>query len=363
MTTLSSSPPDYDPNRTGELDFERPEGGAPVTFWRQATPGTTYVRCLLPARHLGGQSLPLESRDLHWDDEADRLMMPRHQGAAVWQFLGDDNRGRVALGLQDTGVRTLMEVDDNYLQPHPHVAGQVRGWFPTIADAKRAGGSYSNEMHCLLVPLMDGVIVSTPYLREQYLEYTDDVFVCPNTVEPDDWFDLEEKDPAVLRIVYSGSQSHLRDAPQLNKALKWASRQKGVEVWLQGVNPPWGFATQVPWTNSLQEYRRVLGRFDVGLAPVVPGKWANGKSDLKALEYTMASVVPLLAREEPYRPWFDKPEFLVDSDERAWLEKVKWVVRNRDALPGMLDVARAYVLDERTTEANVWKWEKAIGIA
>jgi hypothetical protein len=182
-------------------------------------------------------------------------------------------------------------------------------------------------------------------------------------VDPDDWVDLEEKDQNVLRIVYSGSQSHLRDAPQLKKALKWAARQKGVEVWLQGVNPPWGFATNVRWTDSLAEYRRVLGRFDVGLAPLIGGTWANGKSDLKALEYTMAGVVPFLAREEPYRPWFDKPDFLVESGESNWLEKVKWIVRNQDALPSLLETARAYVLDERTTQSNVWKWKKAIGDA
>lgn len=354
MTTLSSS---------AQADLQIERDTADFTFWHQATPGATYVRGHLPARHANGQCLQLENGDLDWDNECDRLVMARHKGAAVWQFLGDDYRGRIALGLQDLSVRTLMEVDDNYLQPHPHISGQARGWFPTIADAKRAGGSYSNEMHRLLVPLMDGIIVTTPYLRKQYLEHTDSVFLCPNTVDPGDWVGLEGKDPSVLRIVYSGSQSHLRDAPQLRKALKWASRQSGVEVWLQGVNPPWGFAANVPWTESLADYRRTLGRFDVGLAPVISGKWANGKSDLKALEYTMAGVVPLLAREEPYRPWFDKSEFLVDSDERAWLEKVKWVVRNRDALPGMLDVARAYVLDERTTETNVWKWKRAIGIA
>jgi hypothetical protein len=207
---------------------------------------------------------------------------------------------------------------------------------------------------------MDGVIVSTEYLRDAYLEYSDHVYVCPNTVDPPDWEDLEEKDPSVLRIVYSGSRSHLRDVPEVKKALKWAARQQGVEVWLQGVNPPWGFYQHVPWSDTLADYRRALGRFDVGLAPLIGGTWANGKSDLKALEYTMAGVVPFVAREEPYRPWFDKPDFLVESGESNWLEKVKWIVRNQDALPSMLEQARGYVLGERTTAANVHRWEEAI---
>ncbi len=355
MTTLSSSRPEAP---TGdELLLERP--GGPVTFWRQATPGTTYVRCLLPARHLGGQCLPLESSDLQWDDEQDKLVMPRQSGAAVWQFLGDDMRTKIAWGQQDIGIRVLLECDDNYLHPHPHVAGAVKAWHKTIEEAKHSTG-YSNEMHRLLVPTMDGVIVSTEYLRDRYLEYNDHVYVCPNTVDPDDWVDLEEKDPDVLRIVYSGSRSHLRDVPEVKKALKWAARQKGVEVWLNGVSPPWGFAKQAPWTDTLSEYRRALGKFDVGLAPLLGGTWANGKSALKALEYTMAGVVPFLAREEPYRPWFDKPDFVVESGESNWLEKVKWIVRNQDALPSLLEQARSYVLGERTTADNVSRWEEAI---
>ncbi len=355
MTTQSSSRPE----ELQEHDLEREEGECLATFWRQATPGGAYVRCLLPARWLPGQSLPIRQSDLWWNDELDQLHMPRQRGgAAVWQFLGDNFRSRIAWGLQDQGVRTLMEVDDNYTHPHPRPPGAVVAWHRTIEEAKRGTG-YSNEMHRLLIPTLDGVIVSTEYLRDIYLEYTDSVYVCPNCVDPADWEDLEEKPSDVLRIVYSGSQSHLRDAPQLNKAMKWGSRQKGVEVWLQGVNPPWTFASHVPWTETLAEYRRKLGAFHVGLAPVIPGYWADGKSDLKALEYTMAGVVPFIANEEPYRPWWGT-DFVVESSEDAWLERVKWIVRNRDALPELLQEARDYVLGQRTIGANVWRWKEAI---
>lgn len=355
MTTQSSS-------RLDELELERDE--ADVTFWRQATPGTTYVRCLLPARYLNGQCLGLESWDLDWDHELDRMVMPRQKGVSVWQFLGDDWRSRIAFALQEQGVRVLMEVDDNYTTPHPVWPGQKVAWHPTIREATRLGGSgYSNEMHRLLVPEMDGIIVSTPYLRRTYLEYSDDVFLCPNTVDPVDWEDLEEKDPDVLRIVYSGSKSHMRDAPLVKRALKWASRQPGVEVWLQGVGKDeWLFAHKHPWTVSLSEYRRTLGRFDVGVAPLIGGEWADGKSDLKALEYAMAGVLPLLSFEEPYRPWFDRLDYLVDSSEDAWLDRIKWVVKNRDAIPELVDRARTYVLNERTTEANAWRWRKALDV-
>jgi hypothetical protein len=362
VTTQSSSTP-AEPKLLEHDLLRGEEEECLATFWRQATPGGAYVRCLLPARALPGQSVPLEREDLYWDQKLDQLYMPKQRGAAVWQFLGDDWRSRIVWALQDQGVRTLMEVDDNYTRHHPHVAGQAKAWYRTIAEATRPGASgYSNEMHRLIIPTLDGVIVSTEYLRDVYLEYTDHVFHCPNTVDPADWEDLEEKPEDVLRIVYSGSQSHLRDAPQVNKALKWASRQKGVEVWLQGVNPIWGFATNVPWTDTLSEYRRKLGAFHVGVAPLIPGEWANGKSDLKALEYAMAGVVPLVAREEPYRPWWDT-DFDVEATEAGWLERIKWIVRNQDAIPELLQNARDYVLEHRTIGANIWRWKEALDVA
>lgn len=346
-----------------DLVLERlPDEECLATFWQQATPGTTYYRCLLPARYLPGQCLNLQPIDLEWDEEKDQLLMPRHSGVAVWQFLGDDARTRVAWALQEQGVRTLLEVDDNYINPHPTFSGQ-RVWERTIEDSLRPGASgYSNEMHRKIIPTMDGVIVSTPYLASIYGEYNDKVYVCRNAVDPDDWVDLAPKDPETLRIVYSGSISHLHDAPYVTKAFKWAARQPRVEVYVQGFAPKgWTFAKLVPWTDSLAEYRRSLGQFDVGVAPLRPGRWANGRSDLKALEYAMAGVMPLVANEEPFREFGEVfPELLVDSDERAWLDAIKRVVRDRDSVKETTERVRKYVLDNRTMEKCIVSWREAI---
>lgn len=335
-----------------------------ATFWQQATPGTTYYRCYLPAMYLPGQCLWLKETDLQWDDVRDELVMPRQRGAAVWQFLGDHARTKIAYGQQMLGIRVLMEADDNYLVPNPPVPGQQRFWFKTIKEAANYRGEigYSNEKHRLIAADLDGIIVATPYLRKQYLEYNDNVYLCRNQIEPADWVDLEEKDPDVLRIVYSGSPSHQHDAPYVTKAFKWAARQPGVEVWVQGFMPRgWTFAKAVPWTEGLAQYRRKLGSFDVGVAPLRPGKWANGKSDLKALEYGIAGVLPLVAREEPYLEFGEVfPDLLVDSDERAWLDAVKAIVKNRDQVKQKADEVKQYVLEHRTIEKNIDPWREAI---
>jgi hypothetical protein len=102
-------------------DFDYEQAGSLATFWRQATPGTAYWRGFVPMQALPGQVLPLEPdslglKDVPGTDGAQLLVLHKHEGTAIWQFLGDDSRSRIALQLRRQGVRTLMEVDDLYLR-------------------------------------------------------------------------------------------------------------------------------------------------------------------------------------------------------------------------------------------------------
>lgn len=295
------------------------------------------------------------------DDQVIRV--ERARGTQVWQFLGDDGRTRLALKMQENGFRTVLEVDDNYALGAPKINGKHSGtWRDTHAEAVQDGTGYSYEVHRAIIEDFDAVIVATENLADTYREYNENVFVCPNQVEPGDWTDLDDKDPDVLRIVWSGSTSHWPDVPVITKAMKWAARQPGVEVYYFGLQPRGApIGKRVPWVTSLSDYRKRLGMFDVGLAPVKPHRWANGKSDLKCLEYAMAGVLPVLGESVPYEDWFDRfPEFVVPFNESAWLDKIKWIVKNRDLVKDVAETWKDIVLSERTVEGNIDKWREAL---
>lgn len=332
-----------------------------ATWWRQSTPGTTYWRCVVPARQLPGQVLPFEISDIKEVDGG--FAFPRMRGdVAIWQFLGDDRRSRIAGALQRSGARTLMELDDDYTRMAPYMrSGQIKHpWKATIADA---GAGYSHEMHRILVPKMDGLIVSTEYLADVYSDYHDEIFVCPNSIDPSDWrYEREPHD--TFRIVYYGSPSHLMDAPLVTKALKWAARQPNVEVFTVGfVNRSWSFKHEaVPWANDMHEARKKLFSFDLGLAPLKSNPWADGKSDVKVLEYAMAGVLPLMSRAEPYRPWFDvAPDLVLDNDD--WEAAIRWAVKNPDDVRLRARDIREHVLSHRTIHSSIDRWKEALNAA
>lgn len=341
---------------TARYDFVRE--GSLATFWRQATPGTTYWRGYLPMKHLPGQVLPIADDSL--DMDGDKLVLNRQAGdTAIWQFLGDDGRSRIALQMRRQGLRTLMEVDDTYLKFAPPLYGKHGAWTRTHAEAVANGTGYSVEMHRKVVPQMDGIIVSTEYLADLYAEWNDTVYVCRNSVDPEDWA-VERTESDVLRIGYYGSPSHIRDWPRVKKAMKWASRQPGVEVVMIGFHPPGWSGKSLPWNDDVLAARQNLGQIDVGIAPLTQNPWANGKSDLKAVEYAMAGVLPLVEDAPPYSPWVDSGWPFCPSTPAEWDDVIADVVKNRDRVAEQAAAAKAYVLAERTIEQNIHAWREAV---
>lgn len=340
---------------SGSFDFKRE--GSLATFWRQATPGTTYWRGYVPMLHLPGQMCKMEDSSLAMEDG--QLILNGHEGTALWQFLGDDGRSRIALQLQRQGIRTVMEVDDNYLRFAPPLYGKYGSWTRTHREAMENGTGYSVEMHRKVVPMMDAIVCATEALAEEYAEYNDSVYVCPNSIMPEDW-EVERVESDILRIGYYGSPSHVRDYPRVKKALKWAARQRDVQVVFIGFQPPGWSGDVVAWEDDVIKGRQNLGAIDVGIAPLTRNVWADGKSDVKALEYAMAGVMPIVEDAPPYSPWKRSGWGYVPSTEAEWEEVIRHVVAHRDIVPAEAAKAKAYVLAERTIEKNIHAWREAV---
>jgi hypothetical protein len=339
------------------FDFEYED--ALATFWRQATPGTTYWRGYLPMLYLPGQVIQMDANTFSWDDETKTLSSPHQKGVAIWQFLGDDGRSRIALQLQRQGVKTIMEIDDNYLRYAPPLYGKHGAWAKTHREALESGNGYSTEMHRKVVPMMDALIVSTDDLANEYDSVHDNIHVCPNSVDPTDW-NVERTESDVLRIGYYGSPSHMKDYPLAKKALKWAAMQDDVEVSMIGFAPPAFSGKVVPWNDDLFGGRAALGNIDVGIAPIKRNPWADGKSDVKAMEYAMAGVMPILHDAPPYSPWKDMGWEWMPSNEKEWDEAIRDIVSMRDEVKALAAAAKKYVLEYRTIQGNIGSWEAAI---
>lgn len=345
-----------------------------ATFYYQATPGTAYWRCLVPARHLPGQAI--FNYPVRVQDEEGKLVLPQHAGAAVMQFTGDEAHYLLAKYLKEQGVRVLVEVDDNYAHWFPEHMKRA-GWSHKIADTLKEVVTddgktvkmpvgYSVECHLETVKIADGVICTTPFLAAQYRKHNENVFVCGNHIDPQDWPALDKPDDGVFRIGWFASGSHRNDGALIEQALRWAYKQPNVEVVMMGVgatsNQPWwrDFSYKhIPWSPDFAVYRKLIQQFDVNLCPVVPTPWAQYRSDLKALEGAMSGALSVVSDVPPYAD-LEMPHVTRCKTPREFLRKIQWCVANRDLVREQALDQRAWTLEHRTIQKNISAWETAI---
>lgn len=326
-----------------------------ATFYHQATPGTTYWRCLLPARELPGQAIFSGPARLEGKDG--KMVLPQHAGTAVFQFTGSDEAHLLIKHMQKEGIRVLVEIDDNYTHWFPN---QMRpaGWGRRIGDAP-----FTVEQHLETVKIADGVICAGEHLGKQYRPYNKHVYVCPNQIDPQDWDEPAKPDDGVFRIGWFASGSHGGDETLIRRGLEWASKQPDVEVTLVGLGarpngkPIFDFRYRhVPWSNDFGVYRKFISEFDVGLAPVIGTPWAVCRSDLKALEYGMAGALPVVSDLPPYES-VDVPKAKTAKD---FLREIQSLVGDREGTRKRAREWRDHVLQHRTVKAQIGLWREAV---
>lgn len=340
--------------------MSRPEPVA--TFWRQKSSGGAYWRCEVPARHLPGRVNQVTYADLEPDENGDPHFPHQAGNTSIWQFAANATYGRMIAYQQHLGMRCLVEVDDLYLMPSPLQEFNT-DWQESFALGGPAedGDRASNEAHRRISEFADGIVCSTERLAGHYRELNDHVFVCPNSVAPEDWADPVPRTDSVLRIGWAASHSHQVDQHLVRRAMEWAAQQKNVEVYTFGYQPPWrGRVNRVPWTDTLADYRKALNnaRLDVGICPLVPGKWADCKSDVKCLEMAMVGALPVVSHVEAYRPFGG--DHLSCESGKDWEKALRWCRNNLDEVRGMAAAAREYVLEERTIAGSVDRWREAV---
>jgi glycosyltransferase involved in cell wall biosynthesis len=324
-----------------------------ATFYNQATPATTYVRCQLPARYLPG----MVRQDALVYEGPGTSYFPHHRGkAAVIQFPGDKTWALMGSVMQTAGLRVLVEVDDDYLTNPGKKILKRSGWALKIRDA-----TSSRQGHRWIAEHADGVIVTTPWLADRYRKVNRNVYVCPNGVDPPDWPEPAKPEDGVFRILWAAALSHDEDVPLIARAFEWASRQKGVEVHVAGIDPKWSFRHWlVPWLHDLDAYRMLFQNYDVAVAPVRQTLYGMARSDLKALESAMGGCALILSDVPPYQSWRDGENCLKAADARGFYRAVRHLVEHRDEARQLGAAAREYVLRERTAEAQIDRWKEAI---
>lgn len=188
----------------------------------------------------------------------------------------------------------LSEIDDDIFDVAPY----------NPAAATLSPGSHLTQIAIDQFKASDGIIVSTPYLKDVYSEFNENIYVVPNSIDCQKWDNAPKKKKSGIRIGWVGSGSHSKDLELLDKVFpailernkdaqfvicsyfqddlsalpEFLLNRKGVKI----VNK-WSPILKYPAHVAAQD-------FDIGLAPLVDNKFNRGKSNLRWLEYSALGI-------------------------------------------------------------------------
>lgn len=369
--------------RTDEVNevFTQPNNASPFP-WRilgKLDDGTTRI---LDTAAAWGQ-LDKSRLVSAWTD------FPAHEGAAVW-VRPDLARATLAKAMRMNGVRTIAETDDNYFSDARHNIFLRRG---QTTDKIRLD-------HAKAMVSMDANVFSTRWLRDRYhKEYRrlfgdvglPEMHVCRNHIPREMW---PEQVPnyGPLRVGFMGSPSHLWDVHRAYASFH-AAKQLKCETVMIGFNPAdpdpdtpdeieldgetlqlrseksktvrdkWQAVVDkhVRWIDPA-EYHRVPLPLDIGIAPLRRNDNTLGKSDIKAIEYTVSGAAVVAESHPVFRSagWVHEVNCLLASSQTEMARQTVRLIRDDALRRELVQNAREMVATERNEDVMKEEWDVAI---
>lgn len=238
----------------------------------------------------------------------------------------------------------------------------------------RAAKVFTEDLLAALEPIVrvaHMVTVSTEPLAEAMRRHNDNVVVLPNHI---DGALLDMVRPRRDKVVvgWAGGDSHHRDLemvkPQLKRFMErndtelhtigWGSQRTPDEFpkWMRAhVRPNPLHTMRVPyrhtgWSPRVPDYYKQID-FDIGLAPLVPSRFNESKSHIKALEYAALGIPVIASDEGPYREFVEDgvSGFLI-RHEHEWGARLRDLTHDEDMRTEMgaaaKERAKAWVIQD-----------------
>ncbi len=253
-------------------------------------------------------------------------------------------------------ILTVGEIDDNLW--HIHEKNPAYGvWTP-----ERLTGLEK----CLRAVHL--ITTTTPALADYLKPINSNVIVLPNMLPSEYWQVKQTESPdGKIVIGWAGSLSHWPDLELLKAAVpQILDEYANTEFHIAGLNSsPFPDHKRIKVVEPVhgEDLALLLATFNIGLVPLISGKFNDCKSDLKFIEYAMVGLPVVASKVDAYERTITNGQtgFLA-RNPKDWLKYLKRLLDNTDIRHKMGENARKYA-ETRTIEKNIWMWEKAYGLA
>jgi glycosyltransferase involved in cell wall biosynthesis len=228
-------------------------------------------------------------------------------------------------------------------------------------------GNNNSEVIKITLGIADMVTTTTKKLKNQLLEYNNNVVVLPNYLNMDRW-DLKQlpNTSDKIRIGWIGSLTHMKDLELVVEPLKRIMKEyKNVQVVFMGdlrIKEMFeGYNVEVMLGVPFEFYPlRLHGlRLDIGLAPLQKNIFNECKSNIKFMEYAITKTAgvysPTVYQHKGFEPKFG----LVAYDENGWYHSIRNLIEYPELRREIAEGAYRHVTARMDLKTHAPKWLEA----
>lgn len=333
--------------------------------------GCYYYRGYLPAIYGGMRAITQFIGQTADREEMHRKAMD--SDVIVFQRPNTGEKVELIKALKQAGKYVVMDNDDTYL-PDKGVPLHMLG-----SDEQREIAKDMNRNLYRAARIADMVTVSTPLLKEEYKDLSENIFVMKNCIDPLDAYEplTPSKKP---RIGFIGSVTSNDDYVHVKDQIKRLD-DDGVTIVVFGVKHKnrvlvgyeddykfWDSLKNVEWQSyvHVNEYYKTIHDLNLDLM-IIPRKdsyFNRCKSNLKFLEASLLKI-PVVAQgfesgDSPYQGKEDSKHMVVVTDNDTWYNEITKLLANPEKRKKMAQKAHDYVLKNYNINNYAKEWRTTI---
>lgn len=261
-------------------------------YWLADSSGCGYYRCIGPGTALAkmGHQVAIDARIPEWvvDGGCDVVVAQRTclpGPSQIWQDMARAGHSKL-----------VFEIDDDLWNLDASNAQAVRFY-----DADHRKRLTDN------VRVADLVTVTTEPLAELVSQWNRNVVILPNMIPQ--WMLTHDvpRDDARVTIGWGGSPSHTRDFGEAARPLKRVLQRFGDATEFHNIGTDFTGRVQSNrgrtrfsgWLDTVEDYLRTID-YDIGVIPLRPSPFNDGKSDIKLLEHAALGIPSVVSATGPY---------------------------------------------------------------
>jgi len=351
-----------------------------ITFFISDWGGCGYYRCVVPAQYLIQNGVEFK---IHTEykrehiDQNDIIILQRQFDPNVlsWQKYA-----------QDQGIKVISECDDDIFHVPP--------WNPT-KEHWRSVRKVSAE----ILKRSDLITVTNKALKKEFSKHNSNISILENCIdfkvvsqlEKKDYYKQiielehnpmrrkpllvskiinEKKELGKINIGWAGSFTHERDLFILREVLPIICRNNPrVMIYMAGFTLR-ELIEKIP-SHQLRliegvdtpKYLPLLFalNLDIGLCPIEEHLFNEGKSNLKALEYLSAKIVPVASNFGSYKETLKDYEtgFLCSTNPKHWVKRIQELIDSYSLRNRMAETGYNFVKKDYNIVYNWKKWKES----